>query len=338
MRASTILLPTSSHHLPDQLTDTATTPVLTHLSSVYKSLARLDHSPQSNLTFFSTMEVMMRTDNLAKIPAENPLNLASLLDNGHPVPEQLISDVHVSVIKDTVIEVIDIGIFKNLLMAGINPNSTNSKGNTLLAIAMKNRWTLKNGELCAALYKKGARVTDLAAFSRICECQPVSWIEKLISNGTDIAGRRERVRQGLIIFHRLAANSKYGLSEKRPVLDLLHQVMPGLLDEPAIEGTTPLHLATTCRSDTLVSYLLDKGANIEALSSDCGNPLNCAVYLGDSFIISRLLTKIDRTRRPSERRDDFEVILRISQEQETEPSHTGVYARDASMLHTSSPY
>lgn len=41
-----------------------------------------------------------------------------------------------SIIKDTVVEVIDIGVLKNLLIPGINPNSTDSKANTLLAIAM----------------------------------------------------------------------------------------------------------------------------------------------------------------------------------------------------------
>ncbi|KAB8277196.1 ankyrin repeat-containing domain protein [Aspergillus minisclerotigenes] len=299
-----------------------------------------------------------------KIPMEVLLKIASLLDikclsNLLAANEDIAAHcLHLVKLPRLVhvIQQIDIDSLMNLLIVGIEPNITDSEGNTLLAIAMKrsetveenvpqngeepakdkprqsdklpeliallllcdadpklpNRYNrlpldfasleiLKNRELCAALYEEGARVTDLATFGRIYECQSVLEIQKLLANGTDIAGLRGGFYKDMTILHHLANdnNNKVGLPEKQPVLDLLLKHAPGLLDMPMEVGRTPLHLAVQSSNKTLFSYLLEKGADPEAFSSLHMTPLNCAVPIGALEIVIEMLTKVDRMRRTS---------------------------------------
>ncbi|KAE8341878.1 hypothetical protein BDV24DRAFT_163102 [Aspergillus arachidicola] len=295
-----------------------------------------------------------------KIPIEILLEIASLLDikclsNLLAANEDVAAHcLHLVTLPRLVyvIQQIDIDSLMNLLEAGIEPNTTDSEGNTLLAIAMKRSETveqnvpqngeepakdkprqsaklsqlimlllqrgadptklsrynrlpldlasseiLKHRELCAALYERKARVTDLATFGRIYECQSVSEIQQLLDNGTDIASLRGGFYKGRTILHHLAMNDLVRLPEKQPVLDLLLKHAPGLLDMPMKDRRTALHLAVQSNKETLFSYLLDKGANAEAFSSRHMTPLNCAVPIGAVEMVIEMLTKVDRIRR-----------------------------------------
>ncbi|KAE8330369.1 hypothetical protein BDV39DRAFT_213107 [Aspergillus sergii] len=250
-----------------------------------------------------------------KIPMEILLEIASLLDikclsNLLAANEDVAAHcLHLVTLPRLVyvIQQIDIDGLMNLLEVGIEPNTTDSEGNMLLAIAMKRSETVEqnvpqNGEepakdnprqsdklsqLIMLLLQRGAdptipsRVTDLATFGRVCECQSVSKIQKLLANGTDIAGLRGGFYKDMTILHHLAMNDIVRLPEKQSVLDLLLKHAPGLLDMLMKDGRTPPSFSP----------------NTEAFSSRHMAPLSCAVPIGAVEMVIKMLTKVDRTRR-----------------------------------------
>lgn len=161
-----------------------------------------------------------------------------------------------------------------LLSKGANPNISTPSGDAPLHLAAR----AGDNELISLLLAKGARINahgaggDTALLILTNRNTAIAQYQNLITRGADVNARNGILDTTNAYVSRSYSYASYGLAN----------------------GSTPLHRAVVARRNDMISALLDKGANIEALDSSGRTPLVLAIssygYGSNSESASDLVT------------------------------------------------
>ncbi|OGM42737.1 hypothetical protein ABOM_008162 [Aspergillus bombycis] len=155
--------------------------------------------------------------------------------------------------------------------------------------------------VCHALYDKGAKTTDFPTFTSVCAYQSILCIKKLVGNATNIAGAWDSYGQDLTILHSVMMSSSF----QHPISPTAPP--PGYLS-PLLQALDDAQNEFRPQSLQIARVLLEYDRTL--LDDEC-----------KAWIEERRSWQM-----PAEYHEDFKAIAwiaEISQEQATNPSHSG---------------